>query len=121
MTDNLARGRIQSRDVIEELVPVRMATEAVYGHHVAPDINHQGLPLVHQRNLGMTLLQTPAQRSRGLVANEAQSITGLRCPVFEVLNNRTSGHHPTGSEDDTGTRVEEYRIPLLARIDLLEP
>ena len=54
----------------------------------------------------MTLLQTPAQRSRSLVANEAQGIVGLRCPVLEVLNNRTSGHHPTGSEDDTGAGIE---------------
>ena len=47
MADNFAGGRIQSRDIIEQLIPVRMATKAVYGYHVAPDIDHQGLTLVH--------------------------------------------------------------------------
>ena len=56
-----------------------------------------------------------------MVANEAQGIAWLGCPVLEILNNRASSHHPTGSEDDAGARVEEYSIPLLTRIDLLEP
>ena len=56
MADNLPRSWIQRVYVVNQLVSVRVAAEPVDGDHIAPDVDHQSLPSVHEGDLCMALL-----------------------------------------------------------------
>ena len=121
MTNNLARCRVEGRNIIEQLVPIGMPAETVDCDGIASYIDHQGLSAIRKRDLRMALLQASAKCSRGLVSDKTQSVARLGCPVLEVLDNRPSCHHPAGRQHDAWTWVEKDTLSLLSRIDLLEP
>ena len=93
MADDLPWGGVQRRDVVHQLVPVRVSAESVNDYHVAIYIQHQRLTLVHQWDMGVALLKSPSQSTGSLVANEAKCISWLRCPVLQVLDYWPTGHH----------------------------
>src|SRR5437870_1034970 len=118
--DDPFRPGLHRPDVVQELEPIRMTGEAVDRLDIHLDGQGERLPAIRQGDLARLPLDPSAQRAFRLEPDEDERVQWVVRPAFEVLEDRTAGHHARGRQDDARLDVIDDVRAHVRRLDPLE-